>query len=274
VLDENCSVAVPDFTASLPAQEGITYSQEPLAGTIVSGAGTTTVTLRATDIGGNFSTCSFEWTRVEQTAPVITGLQTDKTVLRVPNHKMNEVAVNYTATDNCGPVTVTLEVSSNEPVNGTGDGNTSPDWEIINNNLVKLRAERSGNGTGRIYTITVTATDAAGNQSSATTEVRVPHSAASVASSEAALMENNQPVGNWVKLLPNPTTTSFTLRLLGTGREQVKLRMLDLTGRVIESRAGIADNATLQFGGTYRPGNYFVEIQRGKERLVLKLIKQ
>ncbi|MBL7768320.1 MAG: family 10 glycosylhydrolase [Flavipsychrobacter sp.] len=275
VLDENCSVAVPDFTAGLPVQEDITYSQEPLAGTVVSGAGTTTITLRATDIGGNTSTCSFEWTRVDETAPLIAGLQTDKTILKVPNHKMNEVAVNYTVSDNCGPVTVSLAVNSNEPVNGTGDGNTSPDWEILNNNLVKLRAERSGTGSGRIYTITVTATDAAGNESTASTEVRVPHSAAaSTSSTEAAAMENSQPVGNWVKLLPNPTTTSFTLRLLGTGSQQVKLRMLDLDGRVIESRAGIADNATLQFGGNYRPGNYFVEIQRGKERLVLKLIKQ
>jgi hypothetical protein len=274
VLDENCSAAVPDFTSGLPVQEDITYTQEPLAGTFVPGSGTTSVTIRATDIGGNFSTCSVEWTRVDETAPVITGLQTDKTVLKVPNHKMNEVAVTYTATDNCGPVTIALEVSTNEPVNGTGDGNTSPDWEIINNNLVKLRAERSGNGTGRIYTIRVTATDAAGNQTSATTEVRVPHGAAGTAASEMAVMENSQPVGHWVKLLPNPTTTSFTLRLLGTGSQQVKLRMLDMNGRALEARAGIADNATLQFGANYRPGTYFVEIQRGKERLVLKLIKQ
>lgn len=198
-----------------------------------------------------------------------------QTAARDSAHPLLQQAFSISANDNCGPVTVSLEVSSNEPVNGTGDGDTDPDWEIINNNLVKLRAERSGTGTGRIYTITVTATDAAGNQATATTEVRVPHSAAaSTSSTEGAVMENSLPVGHWVKLLPNPTTTSFTLRLLGTGREQVQLRMLDLNGRVIESRAGISDNATLQFGGNYRPGNYFVEIQRGKERLVLKLIKQ
>jgi hypothetical protein len=40
---------------------------------------------------------------------------------------------------------------------------------------VSLRAERAGSGTGRIYTVTITAKDAAGNTSTATTAVSVPH---------------------------------------------------------------------------------------------------
>ncbi len=276
VLDANCAVAVPDFTASLPVQEDISYSQEPLAGTVLSGTGTTTVKLIATDIGGNSDTCSFELTRVDQTLPEITGLQTDKNLLPVPNHKMQDITLSYTASDNCEPVEVSVTVSSNEPVNGTGDGNTSPDWEIINNNLVKLRAERSGNGNGRIYTITVTARDASGNQTSASTEVKVPKSSEQSAASSAvaAMEERTATIGNWVKVLPNPSRTDFTLRLMGAGNQQVKLRMLDINGRAIESRSGIADHSTVQFGGNYRPGTYFVEIQRGKERLVIKLIKQ
>jgi hypothetical protein len=62
-------------------------------------------------------------------------------------------------------------------VNDIGDGNTSPDWEITGDHTVNLRAERSGaNKAGRIYTITVQATDAAGNRSdSKTAKVTVPH---------------------------------------------------------------------------------------------------
>ena len=37
-----------------------------------------------------------------------------------------DVKLAYTATDNCTPVKTTLSVSSNEPVNGTGDGHTEP----------------------------------------------------------------------------------------------------------------------------------------------------
>ena len=38
-----------------------------------------------------------------------------------------------------------------------------------------LRAERSGKGDGRIYTITVECTDDSGYSSQSATEVKVPH---------------------------------------------------------------------------------------------------
>lgn len=37
-----------------------------------------------------------------------------------------------------------------------------------------LRAERSGTGQGRVYTLTYSARDAAGNTTQATAQVRVP----------------------------------------------------------------------------------------------------
>jgi hypothetical protein len=39
-----------------------------------------------------------------------------------------------------------------------------------------LRAERSGSGAGRVYTITVRCRDASNNSSTAKAAVRVPHS--------------------------------------------------------------------------------------------------
>ena len=55
---------------------------------------------------------------------------------------MIDVEVSYGATDNCGLANGTLSVSSNEPVNGSDDGNTAPDWQIIDAHPVRLR----GNG--------------------------------------------------------------------------------------------------------------------------------
>jgi len=107
--------------------------------------------------------------------PVISGVSASPSVLWPPNHSFVDVIVSYTVTDPCAN-TCTLEVSSNEPIDGLGDGNTSPDWNVVDSHDVQLRAERSGRGTGRIYTITVTCTNNTnGKSSSAITAVTVPH---------------------------------------------------------------------------------------------------
>ena len=104
-------------------------------------------------------------------APVINGAAPTPESLWPPNHKMVDVTVNYTVTDPC-PNTCVLTVSSNEPVNGTGDGDTSPDWEVIDAHHVRLRAERAGNSNGRIYTINITCTNDL-NKLSSTKTVKV-----------------------------------------------------------------------------------------------------
>jgi len=108
--------------------------------------------------------------------PMITGPAVDRPVLWPPNHKMVAVSVDYGTSDNCGEVACALSVSSNEPVNGTGDGDTSPDWQIVDAHHVLLRSERAGGGNGRIYTILITCTDTSGNPTARTVTVKVPKS--------------------------------------------------------------------------------------------------
>jgi len=110
---------------------------------------------------------------VDTTAPVIAGTAATPGVIRPPNHKMIDVAVNYSASDFSG-ASCSLSVASNEPINGTGDGNTSVDWQVLGANRVLLRAERAGTGSGRVYTITVTCADPLGNRSTGRTTVSVP----------------------------------------------------------------------------------------------------
>jgi hypothetical protein len=55
-----------------------------------------------------------------------------------------------------------------------GDGDTAPDWVIVDAHHVLLRAERGGKGNGRVYTITVTCVDPSGNTTTRTATVRVP----------------------------------------------------------------------------------------------------
>ena len=94
-----------------------------------------------------------------------------------PNHKMVPVTMEVTVTDNLdpNPVCKIFDVTSNEPIDGLGDGDTAPDWEITGDLTADLRAERSGTGSGRVYSITVECTDEAGNSAPDTASVTVPH---------------------------------------------------------------------------------------------------
>jgi hypothetical protein len=83
-----------------------------------------------------------------------------------------------------------VSVTSDEPVNGIADGNTAPDWKITGDLTVKLRAERSGVGDGRVYTITVACTDQLGGGSTETTRVLVPKNGGSDSGICARLLES------------------------------------------------------------------------------------
>lgn len=114
--------------------------------------------------------------------PVVVGLCTPPTLsvsvspdsLWPSNHKYRTVEASF-VTSNDGVTVSLLSVTSNEPDNGLGDGDTPNDIVIVDNDTIQLRAERSGNGTGRIYTITYQATNSCGASVTATATVTVPH---------------------------------------------------------------------------------------------------
>jgi hypothetical protein len=108
------------------------------------------------------------------TESCIVGGSASPNVLSPPNHRLVDVQINYTLRSSCS-ATCSLSVGSNEPVNGLGDGDTAPDWFVIGPNHVRLRAERSGTGNGRIYTTRITCTDASANQEFRDVLIRVPH---------------------------------------------------------------------------------------------------
>ncbi len=115
-LGANCTITLPDYRSQATVSDNCTaagsiaISQSPAAGTVLSGIGSSTVTLTATDASGNVSSCSFTLTRADQTAPVLT-CKADKTIgcgvtlsFDVP-----------TATDNCGPITInTISTTSTD----------------------------------------------------------------------------------------------------------------------------------------------------------------
>ena len=110
----------------------------------------------------------------ENVAPVCE--DTDAGLLWPPNHKMTSIDVSLDATDEDGDELsyTILSVFQDEPVNDKGDGKTSPDAAILDNGTVELRAERSGNGDGRLYFITVEVSDGI-LSCTGTVTVGVPH---------------------------------------------------------------------------------------------------
>jgi len=169
---DNCSSTVTINHSAFPANN-------------VFPGGTTNITWTATDGKGNTATCVQTITVIDNEPPAITNVSANPYILWPPNHKMKDVEINYTSTDNCGVVSCRLEVSSSEPINGTGDGDTDPDWEIVDSHHVKLRAERANNGEGRIYTITIICSDEQGNETRQSTTVRVAHNITAPASGQS-----------------------------------------------------------------------------------------
>ena len=109
--------------------------------------------------------------------PDCTGLVVSPNLLWPPNHKLRLVSVTGASDPEGDDLTTTVTgVTQDEPVNGLGDGDESPDAVLAPaSNQVRLRAERSGIGDGRVYRIAVTVTDEFGLSCTGTVHVGVPH---------------------------------------------------------------------------------------------------
>jgi hypothetical protein len=138
--------------------------------------GTTTITLVVNDGTVDSEPDEVEITVEDITPPEINLLVSSDT-LWPPNHRMVDVGFSFEVSDFCDPEpSVYIEVTSDEPTAtapGAGGVKHAPDAEIIDDDKVLLRAERSGKDDGRVYKITATATDVAGNSASSSTFVKV-----------------------------------------------------------------------------------------------------
>ncbi|MDQ3843104.1 MAG: T9SS type A sorting domain-containing protein, partial [Bacteroidota bacterium] len=78
-----------------------------------------------------------------------------------------------------------------------------------------------------------------------------------------------------VAAYPNPSTRYFTLQInSNVTKDAITLRVVDLSGKLIELRNNLQAGQTLRLGDKYQPGMYFVEVLQGNRRELLKLVKQ
>ena len=179
-LDGDALTVVWTLNGAVLQTNGIPASSSP-APVMVSFTGklplgTNLVGIMVTDTATNTASCATTITVVDTTPPVIGRVTVNPMTLWPPNHKMVDITIHATVTDTCGPATwKILSVTSNEPVTGTENGDTGPDWIITGDHTLQLRAERSGHGHGRTYSITIQAMDESGNTSTKVVTVTVPH---------------------------------------------------------------------------------------------------
>lgn len=167
-------------TNLVPASGNTNVGAVELAATLA--LGTNKVAVTVTDLAGSQTSCESTIILQDTIPPVIKKATLSPESLWPPNHKMVPVSLRVVVKDACCVANWKIvSVTSNEAVgtgkdDGKGSGNTTPDWVITGDHGLSLRAERSGRGDGRVYTITVQAQDCAGNQSTPVTlTVTVPH---------------------------------------------------------------------------------------------------
>lgn len=108
-------------------------------------------------------------------SPVCAGAMPSQDTLWPPNGKFVAIDVLGVTDPEGDPITITIDsIFQDEAVDAPGSGNTAPDGQGVGTSTAEVRAERAGNGNGRYYHISFTATDSFGNSCSGIVKVSVP----------------------------------------------------------------------------------------------------
>ena len=118
------------------------------------------------DVYGCFTLAGYEMCSGCHPSVLVLAPVANPDVLWPANHEMIDIVISTYAQDVIGSeVTLTATVTSNEPTEALGNGDMTPDWTepVIDQEegiiTLQLRAERYRHADGRIYTISITATD-------------------------------------------------------------------------------------------------------------------
>jgi hypothetical protein len=147
-----------------------------------------------------------------------------------PNHTMHTITATIDRGDPCGlSTTMQLTLYSNEPDNGPDDGNTINDIQNPSFNSFDVRAERSGIGTGRVYTAIYQVMNSLGLTATATATVTVPLNMSKDGSEITGVPGTLELDQNY----PNPFNPSTTIGYTLPHDGHATLTVYDLVGREV-----------------------------------------
>ncbi len=155
------------------ALSGVAGTSQPSPLVLTTEGAAVTGVVSVTDVAGNTATFTSPFARIDKTPPLVS-CTADKPVLWPPNNKLVPVSVDLSLSDALsGGVTYVMNEATSSERDARRDivGFTVPGTALSG----ALRAERSGRGTGLVYTLGYQGTDLAGNSATCSTVVIVPH---------------------------------------------------------------------------------------------------
>jgi hypothetical protein len=240
--------------------------------------GTTPVTFRATDATGNHAECTAHVMVLDSTPPEI-AVALDKTMLWPPNHKFVTVCAQVTVSDDgtAQPAWTLVSITCNEDADGHGDGHTQTDYRDAQfgtaDRCVDLRAERAGNGDGRVYELFYSVRDASGNTTSVAAHVRVPHDMSDFGATQGA--------GSLTSVHPNPFNPQTTVAYFLIESHHVRIDIYDARGslvrRLVDEGMPAGSHSTVWNGADdaghgVGSGIYFVKMRVGTDIETRKIV--
>ena len=151
------------------------YGDGLSASTSFGSAGTYILTLTVMDKDGDSGSDTVEIT--VNSPPVCSAAIPSVDSLWPPDHSLTSINVLGVIDPDGDAVSIVINsIFQDEPTNGLGDGDTSPDAFGIGTDTAEIRAERDGSGNGRYYHISFTASDPYGGTCSGLVQVSVDHS--------------------------------------------------------------------------------------------------
>lgn len=281
-LFNSCSKSVNlkqkiDVTGKLPIKVTYKIGTQEVSSPYEFPDGTTVLTVTATNSCGS-DTKEVRVNITEKVKPLITCPRNAVRDAQTYSYAIAGKEFNAIASDKCGVQSLTYRLG------GANKSDYSPE---------KTSLEYMGLLPG-ITDITWKATDASGNTATCNIRVEVkpnpeeggpkfgdPESFNGPVSNATGLSavngatqtDESKPLKISLRVMPNPSSYYFTLKLNSKSTDNFKITVTDITGRIIEQKTNITAQSTIRLGNNYLPGAYIAEIMQGNERIAVKLVK-
>jgi hypothetical protein len=171
----------------------------------------------------------------------------------------------------------TIQLTVGEVKNATSYKWTVPaGWSIVSGQGTRTVRIKVGNASANVNVAAVNSCGTSANYAKKITVGNCTSTSSAVLVTTAMKPSADEMVDGTASLqiqaYPNPSTNQFTVR--NNNSYVIQLRMIQVTGQVVDAFSQVQPGASVQFGAAYRPGIYLIEATGNGLKTTQKLIKQ